>query len=86
MDSTGEATVDDAVTWLRRRGRADDGGERVTQRTHTLQTAQQAEQPDDGTAMSVAGFLHAIGHVRHDLAPGYATRGIDDRPGTLGAP
>ena len=47
MDSTGEAAVDDITTLLHRRGSADDGGERVTQRACALQTAGQAEQQDD---------------------------------------
>jgi hypothetical protein len=47
MDGTGEAAVDDITTLLHRRGSADDGGERVTQRACALQTAGQAEQQDN---------------------------------------
>ena len=85
MDITGEAAVDYIMTLLRTRGSADYGGDRVTQLAHALQTAWQAEQQGYGSAMVVAGLLHDIGHLLHALAPGYATRGIDDRHETLGA-
>jgi predicted HD phosphohydrolase len=85
MDSTGEATVDDAVTWLRRRGRADGGGERVTQRTHTLQTARQAEQPD-------CWYYHERGRIpaRYRARPAQSGAGLCHTrhrrsPGILGA-
>jgi phosphonate degradation associated HDIG domain protein len=85
MDITRETVVDNIVTLFGRRGSADYGGERVTQLAHALQTAWQAEQQGASCAMIVAALLHDIGHLLHDLAPGYAGRGIDDRHETLGA-
>jgi phosphonate degradation associated HDIG domain protein len=85
MDITRETVVDDIMSLFGRRGGADYGGERVTQLAHALQTAWQAEQQGASSAMIVAALLHDIGHLLHDLAPGYAGRGIDDRHETLGA-
>jgi phosphonate degradation associated HDIG domain protein len=85
MDITRETVVDYIIRLFEQRGRADYGGERVTQLAHALQTAWQAEQQGASKALIVAALLHDIGHLLHDLAPGYAGRGIDDRHEMLGA-
>ena len=85
MDITRAAVVDYIMNLFGQRGSADYGGERVTQRAHALQTAWQAEQQGSSRAMIVAALLHDIGHLLHDLTPGYAVRGLDDRHETLGA-
>jgi phosphonate degradation associated HDIG domain protein len=85
MNITRDTVVDYIMTLFGQRGSADYGGERVTQLAHALQTAWQAEQQGASRAMIVAALLHDIGHLLHDLTPGYAGHGIDDRHETLGA-
>jgi phosphonate degradation associated HDIG domain protein len=85
MAITRDAAVDYIMALFGQRGSADYGGERVTQLAHALQTAWQAEQQGASRALIVAALLHDIGHLLHDLTPGYAGRGIDDRHEALGA-
>jgi phosphonate degradation associated HDIG domain protein len=51
----------------------------VTQLEHALQCAGLAEDNGANPALITAALLHDIGHLVHDLGPGAAERGIDDR-------
>lgn len=71
--------VDRICAILNERGGADYGDEHVTQLAHALQCAQLAEAGRASPALITAALLHDIGHLVHDLGPGAAQRGIDDR-------
>ena len=85
MNVARDEVVNAIMILFRTRGSADYGGERVSQLAHALQTAWQAEQQGYGSAMIVAALLHDLGHLLHDLPPGDAARGTDDRHEALGA-
>ena len=71
--------IDGICAILSERGGADYGDERVTQLAHALQCAHLAETAGANAALITAALLHDIGHLVHDLGPGAAERGIDDR-------
>lgn len=51
----------------------------VNQRQHALQAAWLAEQAGCPDPLIVAGLLHDIGHIVHDLVENPAEAGVDDR-------
>lgn len=63
---------------LEAHGKAQYGGEGVTQLQHALQTAQLAEQAGAPLTLVAAALFHDIGHLAHALGEDATRRGIDD--------
>ena len=54
------------------------GGEAVSQLEHALQAAHFADEAGEKTNIIVAGILHDIGHLLHDLPDDAPLNGVDD--------
>lgn len=62
-----------------------EGGERVTQRQHALQTAYFIRQDGGSDTLIAAALLHDYGHLLHDLPDNIATRDTDGKHEEIGA-
>lgn len=71
--------IDQILALLRRGASADYDSDQVTQLAHALQCATLAEEAGAVSPLIVAALLHDIGHLVHQLGPGVARRGVDDR-------
>lgn len=60
-------------------------GESVSQLEHALQVAHLAEREGASDALIVAGLLHDVGHLIHDLPENVADSGLDDLHEDAGA-
>lgn len=60
-------------------GRAQYGGEAVSQREHALQAAWMAERDGADDALVAACLLHDLGHLLFDRADSLLAAGVDDR-------
>lgn len=60
------------------------GGERISHRDHALQAGHLAQEAGASPALTVAAFLHDIGHLLHKEGLLPALRGIDDKHEVIG--
>lgn len=67
------------TTLYHQRGKAQYGGEAVSQLEHALQCATLAEQAGQSAGLITACLFHDLGHLVHHLGEDVADRGIDDR-------
>src|ERR1700722_15220980 len=81
----GMSRVDKILTVYIDKGSKDNGGERINQLEHALQTAMLAEQAGADASLIVASLLHDYGHLIHDVGADVFKSGIDDRHEILGA-
>lgn len=70
---------------FRNQGNSLYGGEQVTQLEHALQTAFMARRARSKKSLVVAGLLHDVGHLLHDLPEDAPEQGIEDRHEELAA-
>lgn len=70
---------------FKKRGAEGYYGEAVTQQEHAIQTAMQGEAEGAPEPLIIAGLLHDIGHLLHNLGEDIAEQGIDTQHEVMGA-
>eukprot|EP00331_Platyophrya_macrostoma_P033699 CAMPEP_0176435256 /NCGR_PEP_ID=MMETSP0127-20121128/17200_1 /TAXON_ID=938130 /ORGANISM="Platyophrya macrostoma, Strain WH" /LENGTH=200 /DNA_ID=CAMNT_0017818221 /DNA_START=102 /DNA_END=704 /DNA_ORIENTATION=+ len=83
--STKRDPIDVIFGHFAKRGAEGYYGEDVTQQEHAIQTAMQGEEEGADEALIIAGLLHDVGHLLHNLGEDIAEQGIDTQHEIMGA-